>query len=256
MHIGNMRASEASRGASGSSVIDIPPERMELEASPEWDRHWEERVQRLRLEAQRKTLDVRDVTGNDEIEMDAEETVGNGEYVFLSPKDVCGVVIDIHSGFGTVEIWWGGELLEEYHTGRRGRVNDPLIRDAGFMYYDVEEWESCRLVGRPTVWFLRNTGTPASEEREENGNGDQDEDVMELVDHCIELVNDWPELEMPHGSPEHERLGIARLKVVLTRFTGRPTSDEMARYIYWRLTAAEERPEIVEMIERESLAGN
>ncbi|KAK4460090.1 hypothetical protein QBC42DRAFT_110531 [Cladorrhinum samala] len=142
-----------------------------------------ERLNRLRCEAEDVTAYLRSRAASGEtaevstgeIVMDEHETVGNGPnmYVYVSPMEVSDVVIDMYSDRGQVEVWDGGDLLHIVATGRPDSLDLGALRGEGYRHIPVHEWESCRLVGKPTVWFLRK---PCASEDESDEESDEEQE--------------------------------------------------------------------------------
>lgn len=81
---------------------------------------------------------------NRDLQTDADETTSTGDFPFKQHGDVVGVVVDISSDKGFVQI----SNLEQ---SRRVDTGTGLT---GYQYEDIREGESCMLYGRPTVFYL------------------------------------------------------------------------------------------------------
>lgn len=157
-----------------------------------------ERLNRLRCEAEDITAYLRSRAASGEtaevsageIVMDAHETTGKGSdmYVYVSPMEVSDIVIDMYSDHGQVEIWYGGDLLYVIATGRPDSLDFSALRDEGYRHIPLHEWESCRLVGKPTVWFLRTPCVSEEYSEEDSEEGSEEESETANQEDMVELV--------------------------------------------------------------------
>lgn len=90
---------------------------------------------------------------NRNLQADADETTSTGNFPFKKHGDVVGVMVDLSSDKGFVQI----SNLEQ------SRRVDTGIGSTGFKYEDIKEGESCMLYGYPTVFYLLKAPKDSSE---------------------------------------------------------------------------------------------
>ncbi|KAK7972449.1 hypothetical protein PG988_006583 [Apiospora saccharicola] len=81
---------------------------------------------------------------NRNLQVDADETTATGNFPFKTSVDAVGVMVDLSSDKGFVQI----SNLEQ------SRRVDTGSGSKGFKYEDIKEGESCMLYGCPTVFYL------------------------------------------------------------------------------------------------------
>jgi hypothetical protein len=74
-----------------------------------------------------------------------DETTGEDDFKYERAPTVCGVVVELSSGFGWAQISGGGGKVEIVKTGRG---------ETGFKIVDITDGQSCMLYGRPTVLYI------------------------------------------------------------------------------------------------------
>lgn len=86
------------------------------------------------------------ISGNDRLQLAAEETTGENDFKYEQYPDVFAVVVDKGSGLGYAQITGGGKDVHAIYTGRG---------ETGYILVNISAGQSCMLYGYPTVLYIR-----------------------------------------------------------------------------------------------------
>ncbi|KAH7191098.1 hypothetical protein BFJ63_vAg17284 [Fusarium oxysporum f. sp. narcissi] len=95
--------------------------------------------QRLREEAEKQ------INGRDDVQLAPDETTAEDDFKYERSPQVRGVVVDLGSESGYVQISGGGKPTVKITTG---------LKEGEFHFENISDGQSCMLYGRPTVWYI------------------------------------------------------------------------------------------------------
>jgi len=104
------------------------------------------RKNNLKLKEQAEQL-----TGEQEVDIDDNETFGNGSFSWEEWPAVCGVIVYRDSGVGSVKVTGADEAAEIVTTGP-GKTGVFMIL--------IKKGQTCMLSGSPTVRYIRHKSKP------------------------------------------------------------------------------------------------
>ncbi|OBS20583.1 hypothetical protein FPOA_06940 [Fusarium poae] len=94
---------------------------------------------RLREEAEKQ------INGRDDVQLAPDETTAEDDFKYERSPQVCGVVVDLGSESGYVQISGGSKPTVKITTG---------LKEGEFHFENISDGQSCMLYGRPTVWYI------------------------------------------------------------------------------------------------------